>query len=276
MNLTLGSIQSRTLQLDEIKQKQQHTWASGNYAEIGSTLQIVGETLAQRLQLAAGEEVLDVAAGNGNFSLAAARCNTRVVSTDYVAALLEKGRMRALADELSMRFEVADAEALPFADHSFDVAASVFGVMFTPDQQTAALELARVVRPGGRIGLASWTPDGFIGQVFKVIKHYVPNKLPSPALWGDAEHVETLFADHAATTQVNLLDYRFIDVDSASWLARFKRVYGPMHKAFAALSESEGAAMSQDLLQVINRFADPSACGLSINSQYAEIILSRA
>ncbi|MBD0273480.1 MAG: class I SAM-dependent methyltransferase, partial [Acetobacteraceae bacterium] len=150
-----------------IKQRQQATWAAGDYAVVGTTLQIVGERLCEAVDLRAGERVLDVAAGNGNATLAAARRSAEVTSTDYVPALLDRGKERAAADRLSVSFQQADAEALPFADGSFDVALSTFGVMFTPNQEKAAAEMARVVRKGGRIGLANWTPEGFIGQLFK-------------------------------------------------------------------------------------------------------------
>ena len=148
--------------------------------------------------------------------------------------------------------------------------------MFTPNQERAATEMVRVVRPGGRIGLASWTPDGFIGQVFKVIKHYVPNPLPSPLLWGVPEHVGALFGEYAEITQVNLLDYRFVDTDADTWLSHFKHVYGPMRKAFAAVGETQREAMHADLQQVVEGFSDPAAGGLSIASQYAEIILTKS
>src|SRR5688500_340621 len=150
-----------------IKTRQQAAWASGDYAVVGTTLQIVGESLCEALDLAAGSHVIDIAAGNGNATLAAARRFCTVVSTDYVSTLLDKGRERAAAERLAVDFRVADAEALPFADAEFDVAISVFGTMFTPEHARAAAEMARVVRPGGKIGVASWTPDSFIGQVFK-------------------------------------------------------------------------------------------------------------
>ncbi|MGZ9059710.1 MAG: class I SAM-dependent methyltransferase, partial [Burkholderiaceae bacterium] len=157
-----------------IKQRQQAIWASGDFAVIGTTLQIVGESLAEAADVRAGERVLDVAAGNGNATLAAARRFAVVTSTDYVPALLDKGRERARAENLSVRFQVADAEALPFDDESFDVVLSTFGVMFAPDQKRAAREMLRVLKPGGRIGLANWTPQGFIGRLFKVIGAHVP------------------------------------------------------------------------------------------------------
>ncbi|MBW8834138.1 MAG: class I SAM-dependent methyltransferase, partial [Burkholderia sp.] len=157
-----------------VKIRQQAAWSTGNYAVVGTTLQIVGEALCEALDLRAGSRVLDVAAGNGNATLAAARRWCDVTSTDYVASLLDAGRARAQAEGLSVEFQEADAEALPYADASFDIVMSTFGVMFTPDQAKAAAELARVCKPGGRIGLANWTPDSFIGQVFKTIAMHIP------------------------------------------------------------------------------------------------------
>jgi ubiquinone/menaquinone biosynthesis C-methylase UbiE len=167
-----------------IKQRQQATWASGDFAVIGTTLQIVGESLAEAADIRAGERVLDVASGNGNATLAAARRFAQVTSTDYVPTLLEKGRARAAAEGLDVEFRVADAEDLPFADGSFDVALSTFGAMFTPDHARPAREMLRVVRGGGRIGLANWTPEGFIGQLFRSHLYRTPPGLKSPALWG--------------------------------------------------------------------------------------------
>src|SRR5262245_36962050 len=174
-----------------VKSKQQAAWSAGNYAVVGTTLQIVGESLCEALDLRAGQTVLDVAAGNGNASLAAARRFCTVTSTDYVGTLLARGRQRAEAEGLAIAFREADAEALPFADASFDVVVSTFGVMFTPDQPRAARELLRVCKSGGAIGLANWTPDGFIGQLFKTIGKYAPPApgAKSPALWGTRERL---------------------------------------------------------------------------------------
>lgn len=182
-----------------VKQRQQATWASGDYAVIGVRLQIVGESLAEATDVRASEQVLDVAAGNGNATLAAARRFAHVTSTDYVETLLDKGRTRAHAEGFAVDFRVADAEALPFPADSFDVALSTFGVMFTPNHPRTAHELIRVVRPGGRIGLANWTPEGFIGRLFKIVGAYVPppKGLQSPVLWGTEPHIVELFGPHA-------------------------------------------------------------------------------
>ena len=196
-----------------IKARQQAAWSSGDYAVVGTTLQIVGEELCEALDLRAGKSVLDVAAGNGMVSLAAARRWCDVTSTDYVGSLLERGRARAMAEGLPIDFKVADAEALPFADDSFDTVVSTFGVMFTPNQEQAAAELLRVCKSGGQIGLTNWTPDGFIGQLFKLLGKYLPPPpaAKSPMLWGTRARLDELFAagasldqDRAALIQVSL------------------------------------------------------------------------
>jgi ubiquinone/menaquinone biosynthesis C-methylase UbiE len=195
--------------LKAMKSRQQGAWAAGDYAVVGTTLQIVGEELCEALDLRADQSVLGVAAGNGNVSLAAARRWCDVVATDYVPGLLDRARERALAERLSIAFQEADAEALPFADESFDVVVSTFGVMFTPDQDRAAAELLRVCKSGGKIGLANWTPDGFIGQLFKTIGKYMPPPagVRSPALWGKRERLDELFGQIAASIQATQKHY---------------------------------------------------------------------
>src|SRR6185437_11034809 len=199
------------IDLGAVKARQQSAWASGNYAIIGVTLQIVGESLAEACDLRFDEQVLDVAAGNGNATLAAARRGARVTSTDYVPALLERGAERARAERYEVDFRFADAEDLPFADGAYDVALSTFGVMFTPDQAKAASELLRVTRKGGRIGLANWTPDGLIGQVFKILGRHLPPPAgaPSPARWGEEAYLRTLFGAGAASIAVVKRQYNF-------------------------------------------------------------------
>jgi SAM-dependent methyltransferase len=225
-----------TLELPDyaaIKSRKQATWATGDYSVVGTTLQIVGERLCEAIDLKAGERVLDVAAGNGNATLAAARRFAEVTSTDYVEALLEAAKVRAAADRLEVAFRGADAEALPFANGAFDVALSTFGVMFTPDQPKAAAELVRVVRPGGRIGLANWTPEGFIGQLFKVIGRFVPPPagVKPPSLWGDIDHLGALFP--GCKIIASRLEFNFRYRSAAAWLDTFRRYYGPANKAFA-------------------------------------------
>lgn len=218
-----------------LKTRQNAAWASGDYAVIGTTLQIVGETLCEAIDLRSGERVLDVAGGNGNASLAAARRFAHVICTDYVPALLERAGLRADADHLVMEFKVADAEALPFTDAAFDVVLSTFGVMFTPDQGRAAAEMLRVCRPGGRIGLANWTPQGFIGQLFKLLGGYLPPPagVRSPALWGTEDRLRELFPGVAVTAAPRTFNFRYRS--PAHWIEVFRTFYGPVHKAFLAL-----------------------------------------
>jgi len=261
--------------LDAIKRKQQATWSSGDYAVVGTTLQIVGETLAEAVDIRAGERVIDVAAGNGNATLAAARRFAQVTSTDYVPALLARGRARASAEGLSVAFQVADAEDLPFADGSFDVALSTFGAMFTPDHGRPAREMLRVVRSGGRIGLANWTPHGFIGQLFKTIGAHLPPPagLASPALWGTQTHVEELFGKQSDSIRCErkLFNFRYRSADH--WLQVFREYYGPTHKAFAALESDAQAALERDIKALLNRLNTAGAASLVIPSEYLEAVI---
>src|SRR5258705_2919297 len=225
---------------EAIKTRQQATWASGDFSRIGVTLQIVGESLCEAIDLRAGESVIDVAAGNGNASLAAARRFADVTSTDYVPELLDQGMRRADADGLPMVTRVADAEKLPFPDASFDVALSTFGVMFAPDQARSAAELLRVVRPGGRIGLANWTPEGFIGELFKVVGRFVPPPpgLAPPSAWGSETRLVELFGPYAADIRTSRRMFVFRYRSAEHWIEIFRSYYGPVHKAFAALDAS--------------------------------------
>lgn len=258
-----------------IKQRQQATWGAGDYAVVGTTLQIVGEMLCEAIDLRAGERVLDVAAGNGNATLAAARRFGEVTSTDYVAALLERGRERAAAERLAVTFQQADAEALPFTDGSFDAAVSTFGVMFTPNQEKAASELARVVRKGGRIGLANWTPDSTIGQLFKIIGQHVPPPagVKSPALWGTDMRLAELFAGHEVKTTVQHFNFRY--KSAAHWLDVFKTFYGPTNRAFAALDAPKQAALEADILDLMSRMNRGGPSTLIVPSTYLEVVVTK-
>lgn len=258
-----------------IKQRQQAMWACGDYAVIGTTLQIVGERLCEAVDLRAGERVLDVAAGNGNATLAAARHFALVTSTDYVGALLDGGKARAAAEHLPVTFREADAEALPFADNSFDVALSSFGVMFTPDQATAARELSRVVRKGGRIGLASWTPEGFIGQLFKTIGKHVPppTGVKSPALWGTEARLSEIFPGHQVKSTKRIFHFRYRS--PLHWLDIFKTYYGPTNRAFAALDAAKQAALQADILDLLNRLNRGGEGTLIVPSEYLEAVVTK-
>ena len=260
-----------------IKQRQQTTWASGDFAVIEVTLQIVGESLAEAADIRAGERVLDVAAGNGNATLAAARRFAEVTSTDYVPELLAKGSARAAAEGLEVTFRTADAEDLPFADGSFDVALSTFGAMFTPDHLRPAREMLRVVRPGGRIGLANWTPEGFIGRLFKVIGDYVPPPagVQSPALWGTESHIVKLFGTRAAQIHCERRDFKFRYRSAAHWVQIFRDFYGPTHKAFAALDEPGRLALERDITALLEQMNTAGTSSLVVPGEYLEIVISK-
>jgi ubiquinone/menaquinone biosynthesis C-methylase UbiE len=262
-----------------IKSRQQAAWASGDFAVIGVTLQIVGETLAEMAEIRAGETVIDVAAGNGNATLAAAHRMARVTSTDYVPALLEKGRARAAAEGLDIEFRVADAENLPYPDGSFDVALSTFGVMFAPDHARSGGELMRVVRAGGRIGLSSWTPDSFVGQLFKVIGKAVPPPpgVMSPLLWGTEAYIGELFGDAAADIRTARRHYAFRYTSAAHWLQVFRDFYGPMNKAFGALDSHGQALLEHEILALLERFNTAGGASLVVPSEYLDaVILKRS
>ncbi|GIL04324.1 MAG: hypothetical protein AMXMBFR72_29260 [Betaproteobacteria bacterium] len=260
-----------------IKQKQQATWASGDYAVVGTTLQIVGETLAEAADVRAGERVLDVAAGNGNATLAAARRFAQVTSTDYVSALLDKGAARAAAEGLNVQFQPADAEHLPFADGSFDVVLSTFGVMFAPDHERSAHEMLRVVRSGGRIALANWTPESFIGRLFKLIGAHVPPPagLKPPALWGTESHIAELFGAQAAHIHTQRKHFNFRYRSAAHWIQVFRDYYGPTQKAFSALDAKGQAALERDIVTLLDRSNVAGAASLVVPSEYLEIVVTK-
>jgi ubiquinone/menaquinone biosynthesis C-methylase UbiE len=260
-----------------VKIRQQAMWASGDYAVIGNTLQIVGEQLAEAANVCAAEQVLDVAAGSGNATLAAARRFAEVTSTDYVPALLEQGRRRVEADGFAnVTFEVADAEALPYPAASFDVAMSTFGVMFAPDHAQTARELLRVCRPGGRIGLANWTPEGFVGEFFRIVTRYVPPppNVPSALLWGTEGRIRELFAGASAiefTKRMFMFRYR----SPEHWVEVFRQFYGPVHKAFGALDADRQAALAADLVALLRTRNRSGSAGLVVPGEYLEIVITR-
>ncbi|MCB2102239.1 MAG: methyltransferase domain-containing protein [Rhodobacterales bacterium] len=259
-----------------IKNKQNAAWSSGDYAVIGATLQIVGEHLAESLDLTPGSAVLDVAAGNGNATLAFARRWHDVTSTDYVSGLLDKGRARAAAEGHYVDFQLADVESLPFADNSFDAVVSTFGVMFAPNQQQAAAELMRVCRPGGRIGLANWTAGGFIGQLFKVLGGHVapPAGVQSPALWGNPAWLDTTFAS-ARSVNVDLRHFTFRYRDAAHFVDVFRTLYGPVHKAFLALDAAGQAALERDMVALLERMNTATDGSLAVPGEYAEVVITK-
>ncbi|WP_166223823.1 class I SAM-dependent methyltransferase [Pseudomonas atagonensis] len=268
---------STPIDLTALKERQKVAWASGDYAVIGTTLQIVGENLAEACDVHCDEEVLDVAAGNGNATLAAARRGGRVTSTDYVAALLERGQDRARAEHLDVTFQVADAEALPFADGSFDLVLSTFGVMFAPDQSQAANELGRVCRSGGRIGLANWTPEGFVGQMFKTLARHVPPPAGAqpPSNWGTEAWLHAHFDDRDFLLQVTRREFNFRYRSAVHFIDIFRHWYGPVHKAFAVLPPESAQALENDLADLINRSNRAGEASLVVPSEYLEVVITK-
>jgi ubiquinone/menaquinone biosynthesis C-methylase UbiE len=270
--------QPASLDLKALKARQQGAWSSGDYAVVGTTLQIVGEELCEALDLRSGQKVLDVAAGNGNATLAAARRWCDVVSTDYVPELLVRGRTRAEAEGLSsIKFEVADAEELPFSDATFDAVVSTFGVMFTANQDQAAAQLLRVCKGGGKIGMANWTPDGFIGQLFKTIGKHLPPPAgaKSPALWGTSARIAEMFSKSAASIVCEPRKFNFRYRSPAHFLETFRTYYGPMLKAFAALDLQGQQALKDDVLGLIGRMNRAEDGTMVVPSEYLEIVIVR-
>jgi SAM-dependent methyltransferase len=261
-----------------VKARQKITWSSGDYAVVGTTLQIVGESLCETVDLRPAERVLDVATGNGNAALAAARRYAEVTGVDYVASLLVRGRARADADHLPIQFREGDAEALPFPDRSFDVVLSTFGVMFAPDQEQAARELMRVTRSGGRIGLANWTPDGFIGALFRTVGKHLPPPagLKSPAAWGSEERLRELFGANARSIEIKPSSFTFRYLSAGHFLEVFRTYYGPVHKAFAALEPAAQAALEADLLDLLRRHNRSGDETLVAASDYVEVVITVA
>jgi SAM-dependent methyltransferase len=263
-----------TVDFSAIKGRQQQAWSAGDYAIVGTTLQIVGESLCEAIDLRAGQSVLDVAAGNGNASLAAARRWCNVVSTDYVSALLDRARARAGAECLPIEFRQADAENLPFDDASFDVVLSTFGVMFTPDQERAASELTRVCRGGGKIGLANWTPGSMIGELFKLIGRYVPPPagVKSPALWGTEERLHELFGERVRAIAATRKHFVFRYRSAQHWLETFRTYYGPMLKTFAGLPADRQGELERELMELARRHNRGGEGTLIAPSEYLEAV----
>jgi SAM-dependent methyltransferase len=259
---------------EAIKTGQQRTWSSGNYSVIGTTLQLTGERLAEAADISAGERVLDVAAGNGNAALAAARRGARVIATDYVPELLDRARVRAAAEGLTIAVREGDAEALPFAGSTFDVVMSTFGVMFTPQPERAAAELIRVTKPGGRIGLANWTPDSFVAQMFKLVGRYAPPPVGvrSPLEWGSPARLQELFGAATEALVAEPREFVFRYRNPEHWLETFRAAYGPMHMAFAGLDAAGRQSLERDLLALARAHNTSRSGALRIPGEYLEVV----
>ena len=261
-----------------IKMKQNAAWGSGDYKKIGVTLQITGEELAEVMDLPTGASVLDVAAGNGNATLAFARRWCDVTSTDYVNSLLAGGHERAEAEGLDVHFQLADAEDLPFKSAAFDAVVSTYGVMFTPNQEQAAAEMVRVCKPGGKIGMANWTPEGFIGQLFKTLGKHVapPAGVNSPARWGTTEWLGEVFGGGATDISAQTKQFMFRYRSPQHFVDFFRTYYGPVHKAFLALDEDQQRVLEADILETIARFNTATDGSMKVPSNYLEVVITRA
>lgn len=266
-----------TTDFTAIKAKQNMAWGSGDYSKVGVTLQITGEELAEAMDMMPGAKVLDVAAGNGNATLAFARRFCDVTSTDYVEALLNASSQRAKAEGLFVTYKVADAENLPFGDQSFDAVVSTFGVMFTPNQRQSAAELQRAVKPGGKIGMANWTPESFIGQLFKTIGKHVPPPagVNSPALWGSQDWIKETFGPDCEIMSFRRKNFMFRYRSAEHFLEYFRTFYGPMQKAFDALDTEGRTVLRNDIMALIEKFDISTNKSLCISSEYAEIVAVR-
>lgn len=277
MSHAIAETTINTPDFDAIKSKQKLMWASGNYAKVGSTLQLSGELLCESMALSAGQTVLDVAAGNGNATLAAARRFCNVTSTDYVQDLLDQSRARALAEGMEVNYQVADAEKLPFTEGQYQNVVSTFGVMFAPNQVKAASELLRVCAPGGKIGLANWTPNSFIGQLFKIIGRYVPPPagVSSPANWGTESFIEANFEAQAQNIAIVRRDFMFRYLSADHWLNVFRTYYGPTHKAFNALPSEQQGILANEILNLLEQCNTASDGTLVVPSAYLEIVITK-
>jgi len=264
--------------LSAVKERQHAMWSSGDFHAVASLIQPVADALCDAVDLQAGWRVLDVATGSGNAAIAAARCGAEVIGIDYVPALLERGRRRAEAEGVQIELVEGDAEAIPFVDRSFDAVLSVFGSMFAPDQERAASELARVCRPGGRIGLATWVPDGFIGQMLKVVTAHVPPPagVASPLLWGTEAHLAELFGDSISELECTERTFTFRFRSAEEFVSFFRKFYGPTLKAFEAVGAAGSDALFRDLVELVGRFTGTTEGPVAIPSTWLETVAIRS
>ncbi len=262
---------------EAIKRQQQRTWAKGDFAMIGWHTVYPGELLCEAAALRAGEKVLDVATGSGNTALSAARRNCEASGIDYVPALIERARQRAVLESLPAKFEVGDCEEIPFAQANFDVVLSVFGSMFAPDAERAARELLRVCRPGGRIGMANWTPDGFWGQAFALVGKYVPPPagVQPPVAWGTEKRLGELFGAAVSATRIVRRSALFRFRSSAHWIEVFSRYFGPIIRVRETLDEARHHEFLGELDATLNRFNKSGDDTLVVSADYLEVVMMR-
>jgi ubiquinone/menaquinone biosynthesis C-methylase UbiE len=269
--------QSQAPNLSAIKDRQQKTWASGNYTRIGNTLVIMGELLCEAVNVHADDKVLDIATGSGNTAISAARRFCEVTAIDYVPELIDYARKRAEVEGVEITFEVGDAEDLPYPDASFDVVLSTLGVMFAPDQEKAAKELLRVCRPGGKIGLANWTPDGFIGNMFRTHGKHVPPPpgIKPPPLWGTEERLRELLGEGISSLETTRRSYVFRYPSAEYFVEYFREYYGPTLRAFEALDASGRDALARDLEELLEHWNTSGDQTLVVPSDYLEVVATK-
>ncbi len=263
--------------LTAVKGRQQRVWASGDFGMIATAITLVGELLCEAVDLRAGQRVLDVATGTGNTALAAARHFCDVTGVDYVPALLERGRERAAVERLPITFQEGDAESIPFPDASFDVVLSTFGAMFAPNQEQAAHELLRVCRPGGKIGLANWTPEGWLGELFRINSRHVPPPpgLKPAVLWGSEAHLRELFGDGITALHATRRTFVFRYHSPQHWLEYWRAYYGPTLAAFQALDAAGQEALARDLLDLVDRWNRSGDATMAVPGEYLEVVAVR-
>lgn len=263
-----------TTEMEQLKTKLRATWVAGDFAEIAKSIEKGATEFVARMDLTSGTRVLDVACGNGNTVIPAAQAGAEVTGIDLAPYLIEQAVARAAVEGVEAEFDIGDAEAMPYVDGSYDVVMTMFGAMFAPRPNVTASELKRVCVSGGTIAMANWTPEGFIGQMFKTTGKHVtpPAGMPSPLLWGDEASVKERFADGIAELQMirRKIDFEFL-MSPAEVVEHFRLYYGPTQKAFEALDEDGRAALREDLVQLWtehNRVADGSTL---VESEYLEV-----
>jgi ubiquinone/menaquinone biosynthesis C-methylase UbiE len=276
---TKGAKMSDAIDLSAVRKAQQQTWSEGDFAMVAGLVMMVSEELAEALAIVPGERVLDVACGSGNAALAAARRSWGgVVGVDFVPALLERGRERAAADRLDVEFVEGDAAELPFGDGEFDVVTSVFGAMFAPEHDRAAAELLRVCKPGGRIGMANWTPDGDVGKMFMTLAKHAPPPpgVQSPLAWGTEDHLREVFGDGISDLRLERRVSRQTYRSPEHWLDFFRTYFGPTKMAFERVGAEGEEALAADMVAFLEQSNLAGERALVMEPEYLQVIATRA